>query len=655
MYLPVIEPIDRVCREAIELGMAGDISGARSRIDRTRTMRAWLARSVNSHRAESIDVWIENSGIDQTEVHRYRSQIAQLNGALEVIRTWLSGSVNAFSHEELISSAEGLSLYLDRQLPEIWDFSQDVVVLHGDYKRPLFEDLKSRGQKNFVVIVTDEEKNADQVWFEPAASGYKVGSREVNVVSFLSGSSPRTDIFSDLLGEEIPSIVLIGTESDTAADNDFQRIFKSLSAVLLGKKSVKEWPRIFTEQWLSRIPALAEHQTVTALQAAFEGTDVLLASPGPSLYDSLTDLKKNRDRFVLIAPIRSLLTLLKADIVPDFAFHVDATDFSQIIPKHPMMSSVALICTDYAHASVFDGGFKRIYTVPDPAMVGNAISEAFHGRSAPVLQGGCVATCAVGFAAQFRARSITLVGQDLSVSRGNYVEQAEATASVTDEKSESEDPDDFLTCEGINGERLRTKEDYYWFIGEMENAARAFSHNVDFINSTAHGARLKGWLHKTLDVHPLLAKESASNQSQRFTGAIINVDQKRRMALLIDAVQAEQRDAEAAASLCTELVSELRSLIASGSNDVTKLESLESQLQPLLSKPGSILHFYTSRFSMALAAASKSVESLEENLNISAEYYHHIGPRANKLVAMLAEACNGLELKLHSRAREDGR
>ena len=107
--------------------------------------------------------------------------------------------------------------------------------------------------------------------------------------------------------------------------------------------------------------------------------------------------------------------------------------------------------------------------------------------------------------------------------------------------------------------------------------------------------------------------------------------------------------------MCAELVTELRSLIESGSNDVTKLEFLESQLQPLLSKPGSILHFYTSRFSMALAAASKSVESLEENLNISAEYYHHIGPRANKLASMLAEASKDLQQQSDLSATANGR
>lgn len=656
MYLPAMEPIARICRDAIDQGMAGDIPSARKQIDRARTMRAWLARSIVSHRTESLDVWIANSGIAPSEVHHYRSQIAQLNDYLEIIRTWLASSVSAFSHEDLLSSPEGLSLYVDTVLPEVWDFSQDIVVLHGDHRRALFEDLKMRGQRNFVVIVAHGEENAEKILLEPKTEEEIDNFDQVKIVSFPAGSSPKTDIFQKLLGQEVPSIVLIGTESDSAAEVDFKRIYKSLGAVLLGKQSVKEWPRVFTEQWLSRIPTLTKHQSAQVLRPMFRGRDVLIASPGPSLYESLDDLRANRERFIVIAPIRSLLVLLNADIVPDFAFQVDATDFSKLIPTHPMINRVALICTDYAHISVFEGGFGSIYTVPDPAMVGNAITEAWHGRDVAVLEGSCVSTCAVGFAAQFKARSITLVGQDLSLSRGRYVEQTAGASPDAQQKLEEENLDDFLTCEGINGERLKTRHDYHWFIGEMENAARFYSPGVEFINSTAHGALLRGWLHKTLDKHPLIAQAPVKGEEAVPDIPETSADERetRRVAIL-QAVQLEQDDAEHAANLCSELVAELRILIESGSNDVTKVESLEALLRPLLTKKGSILYFYVSRFSMALAAASKSVQSLEDNLNISAEYYHQVEHRAKKLAKMLEDAFNDLESLKKSGKAASGR
>lgn len=642
MYLPVIEPIDRLCSEAIECGITGDIPGARRRIDKVRTMRAWLSRAVRSQRKDSIDVWIDNSGIDPSEVPRYRDQVSQLNEKLQLILDWISGSLSAFSHEELVSSQEGLSLYVDSLVPGVWDFSQDVVVLHGEHRHVLFEDLKARGQKRFVIIVGEGEENADQCLSNPPADRPDEDADPLKVIFFHEGSSPSAEAFTGLCGQEVPAVAQISIDSNPAVNQDFKRIMRSISAASLGKRSVKEWPRIFTEQWLSRVPVLTAHESVSSLQAVFQGRDILIASPGPSLYDSLPDLKASRSRFIVVAPIRSLLALLNAGIVPDFAFHVDGTDFSHIIPHHELLNRVSMICTHYAHTSIFEGRFDKIYTVPDPAMAGNVICEAFHGNAVPIIHGGSVATCAVMFAAQFEARSITLIGQDLSLSRGSYVEQAEGANSAASPPAAG-DLDDFLSCEGINGERLRTKEDYLWFIGEMENAARLFSAHIQFINSTAHGALLKGWIHKTLDVHPLLSS-TANDDSPPTVPEIMSDDEReaRRVAVL-NALRSEQSEAEDAARLCAELVLELRYLIDSGSNDVTEVEALEALFHPLLSKRSSILHFYTSRFSMALAAAAESVESLEENLSISAEYYHQVGSRAKTLASMLAEAALGIE------------
>ena len=199
---------------------------------------------------------------------------------------------------------------------------------------------------------------------EPAAHGV-LASRsakdsDIKTIFFPPSSSPNPDIFAPLLGQDIPIIAMINLESSQDNGDDFHRIHKSMSAALLGQRSVKEWPVIFTEQWLSRLHELVSLSSASDLRAVFDGRDVLLASPGPSLYDSLDALKLYRDSFLVIAPIRSLLTLLEAGIVPDCAFHVDATDFSDIIPKHADISKVALICTDYAHQSVFQGGFASI-------------------------------------------------------------------------------------------------------------------------------------------------------------------------------------------------------------------------------------------------------------------------------------------------------
>jgi len=635
-----------MCAEAIELGKLGDIDGARKKMDRVRTMRSWLARSVTSQKSESIESWASGAAISGAEAAIYREQAVRLNQRLDVLKEWISQVVSQFSTEELLSSSAGVQLFLDHSLPGVWDFSQDIAVLHGAERSVLQAALVARGQKKIVVIDPSPEYQNDQRDNPKSSIEFTRQESSFDLVRFRSGSSPDTEQFSVMLGEEIPSIALIGDTPDAEADRDFERIFKSVSAVLLGKKSVKEWPVIFTHQWLARLTDLAGIRSVASLKSQFKGQDILIASPGPSLYQSLSALKDQRNQFLVISPIRSLLTLLEAGITPDFAFHVDATDFSRIIPKHAGLSQVPLICTDYAHSSVFDAGFKEIYSVPDPAMVGNSISDACHGASAPVLQGGCVATCAVGLAAQFEVNSITLVGQDLSISRGRYVRQAEGDISRGDV---DESDDDYLTCQGIDGERLRTQEDYLWFIGEMENAARLFSPEIQFVNSTAHGAYLEGWEHTVLENHPLTS-DSAKRQTPPTYGNA-DEDVSSRQERIIRAIKTEKEALREAARLCSDLVALLGNLIETQSNDVTEVDAAEERLSRLLSAKGSILRFYTSRFSMALEAASKSVTNLTENLIISAEYYRLIGPRAEKLAGLLEASLQKLQGELMNEGR----
>ncbi len=641
MYLPVIEPIDRLCTEALESARSGDISRARQLIDRVRTMRSRLARSVHNHRWESIENWIQSCGLDDEDLLRYRGQASALNKKLDIIGEWISGSVSTFSLAELMASSEGLGLYVDAVLPAAWDFSQDIAILVGEHAAVLDEELRNRGQQKFIYLLAN---NSDEksITLPLAAS-----DAEIDSVEFTSGSSPNAEMFSHLLGEEIPLIVVFGLdpmgEPEAVIQEDYERIRKSLSAVFLGKRSIKEWPEIFTDQWLGRMHDLPEFGSASELRPKFKGQDVLIASPGPSLTDSLDDLKQRRAEFLVIAPIRSLKALLEAEVVPDYAFHVDATDFSSIIPEHPSLSDISMICGDYVHSSIFDGGFGDIYVAPDPSMVGNDLSTALHGGDPPLLQGGCVATCAVAMSAQYGAASITLIGQDLSISKGKYVQQTKGAKLGISKNKEAERENAVLTCQGINGERLQTQDDYLWFIGEMENAAAYYASKVEFFNCTTHGAFLKGWTHEPLlDRRLELPATSSAESPANDTVVSESPSQSHRYSEVAQAIGLERAQVDEAAIICDRLVKELHRLMDAGENDVTQVDELEERLKKMLEEKGSILHFYTSRFTMALSAAMKSVTNLKENLSISAEYYHHVGADARKLSASMDSALKSL-------------
>jgi hypothetical protein len=76
---------------------------------------------------------------------------------------------------------------------------------------------------------------------------------------------------------------------------------------------------------------------------------------------------------------------------------------------------------------------------------------------------------------------------------------------------------------------------------------------------------------------------------------------------------------------------------------MTAIDLLEQRLKLIFDEECPVLRYYTSRQSLALTAAIGSVQSLEENLRLSADYYESIGIAARKLLSSCESARNTLE------------
>ncbi|MDB2557310.1 DUF115 domain-containing protein, partial [Luminiphilus sp.] len=411
--------------------------------------------------------------------------------------------------------------------------------------------------------------------------------------------------------------------------------------------SASHWPITFVENWLSQLTELASFPSIMRLKKEFQHRSVLLASPGPSLIDSLPELAKYRDRYLVLAPIRSLQTLLDADIVPDFAIHVDATDFSQMMPSDDKLEEVSLICLEQAHQSVWGEKFKMVFVVPVLNTLGNPISAAFHGEGAVAGSGSCVSTLFAHISVQLGAKSITLVGQDLSISKGRYASVSQSQeAEQSNPNRSSVSP--HLTCEGINGEELHTMPDYKQFIAEFEALRDQNASKAQFINATIHGAHLRGWIHTSLsdDLCADVSKHGPLGRVSQHLNAESEEFQE-RLTLLLPAVNGERRLVASIGDLCLEISKELTYLLSTDGNDVTKLEVLEERLGSLTSLPGSIFKFYSLGCTSSLVAKSGSVISLKDNLLICLEYYSQLCDLAQQLGEALVAASDRVQMRLN--------
>ena len=67
---------------------------------------------------------------------------------------------------------------------------------------------------------------------------------------------------------------------------------------------------------------------------------MLILSPGPSLRDVFDQLDDASERFVTIAPLKSLDSLFDIGVKPDFAIWQDPRDHSYIIPRRPELREI---------------------------------------------------------------------------------------------------------------------------------------------------------------------------------------------------------------------------------------------------------------------------------------------------------------------------
>ena len=170
----------------------------------------------------------------------------------------------------------------------------------------------------------------------------------------------------------------------------------------------------------------------------FKNQTLVICSAGPSLKESLPYLKKNRDKITLLAVDTALLSLVQADIIPDFVHSVDAkihniADFrgisSSIFQQISLLADITLdpqvtnlpwkevLFLSTSHPIKQNQEYVLKRTVLQQYLWDNRI------RFPETQTGGSVATSAFYLGIAYQAKKILLVGQDLAYTnnRGHAV------------------------------------------------------------------------------------------------------------------------------------------------------------------------------------------------------------------------------------------
>ena len=617
----------------------GDFFSARSNLRKARFLTANLYRKhLHKERAEAAGWVLEPDSVDDQSPGD-ANLIEEVNQLWNLIGDWLDTLILSLGREELMRSTDGIDLLIDRSLPNFWDVNHDIAVISGPNAVPITERLIALGQHQ-IVIVTDADVTVDQP-VRHIEGPQRLDKPLISTIfTVQSGKSIDDQSLAALKKVELPSFTHIPTDTEGTALDTFESLAQQIRAQYIKQSTRRKLPITFVEQLLQNLPAISQMKSVADIGDLFENKNIMIVSAGPSLIDSLPAISRFRESFIIVSVVRSLPVLLDYGIHPDFAVILDAVDHTseehRMLPDDPRYRDIPLIVLEYAHRTTFEDRFKSYYLAPIPELVGNPISVALHGSSPPCAIAGSVSVFAASLFAQLNIMSITLVGQDLSMSKSgpSYASSIGSTQSNLAER-------EYLTCKGINGEELPTLADYYHYISEFEDFGLKCTKGIGLFNCTTFGAYLENWIHMPLNAnHPAVAETVEPEASENIEGTL---EPNLRPTLLggeelLGAIDCELNLQEKTLTMSEAIITELEELLAGNSVELNPLETLEHDLRLAIQTSGSLISYYTLPAKLEADSSLESVSSLDENLIISLNYYSAIRSGARTLKNLLIEA-----------------
>ncbi|MGB9711540.1 MAG: 6-hydroxymethylpterin diphosphokinase MptE-like protein [Dissulfurimicrobium hydrothermale] len=246
---------------------------------------------------------------------------------------------------------------------------------------------------------------------------------------------------------------------------------------------------LFFKNRLSNITMLPHLHNADVLKDLFKGRPALLVAAGPSLDLCLEDIRRARDRCVLITADAALNTLLGAGIVPDFVTSVDmqAINFEKLSDHICRPWPFALAVPPKACPMIlkrFQAKYRFLTFEEDLPQLWLTRLLGVRYFMPPMLS---VAHLSLGLAIHMGADPMIFVGQDLAYTSPGGSDHARGTVFQGTGLPKGRE---ILYIDAVDGSKVPTDRAFLSMKTQFEEIIRG--HKGLFINATARGADIKG-------------------------------------------------------------------------------------------------------------------------------------------------------------------
>lgn len=207
---------------------------------------------------------------------------------------------------------------------------------------------------------------------------------------------------------------------------------------------------------------------------------VIIVAAGPSLDKNVEYLKQAKGKSIIIAVTRALDVLYQHNIEPDFFAIIDPSESLEQLTSWKGRNDIPIFCRmESSHSMLaYHQGIKLFV---GGGMLVNHWLEKIKKHTKPCSAGGSVATMVFRILENLNFKRIILVGQDLAYSDG-YTHAGGVKEEFNFKNFE---------VEGINGEKVQSRKDWYIFLRWYESVIMN-NDNIEVIDATEGGAKIKG-------------------------------------------------------------------------------------------------------------------------------------------------------------------
>ncbi|MBU4263858.1 MAG: DUF115 domain-containing protein [Proteobacteria bacterium] len=267
-----------------------------------------------------------------------------------------------------------------------------------------------------------------------------------------------------------------------------EQAYMILNKINASGGTTRRWGPTFFKNRLTYLKRLRFLNEIDLLHGAFKGMPAMLVAAGPSLTQSLEELKKVKNHCVIIAADSALAPLLEAGVIPDFVTSIDFLDLN-IEKLAPYLSGE----WDFSLVSMVKMAPIVNQTFPARHIFAAFPEDRSHdwviqalGVKRYVATASSVAHLSLGLALILEAEPVFLVGQDLSFT-SEVEDHAKGTIIM---KTGTEPEHEIFYVKSINGGKVKTDRQLMSLQSIFEDIfAKAPG---QFINVSAAGAHIQG-------------------------------------------------------------------------------------------------------------------------------------------------------------------